>query len=340
MIRAMTTRRHPTIFLATILLAFFAGLWAAGAAAQPSFDCAKAKTAAEKAICASPELAAADTAMNKAFAAFAKGIAADQQAALRRDQIGWIKGRDSACSEKQEQAFAQCLLAETEKRRHLLLGEGDNGPAGAPSLLPTYFREAKPKLYEIVLAWPQFVPPAAGNSTGANFNKAVREPIFGQNALADYRQNKPNKFNGSSNFYQASYDIPYLSPKLASVTLQFASYAGGAHPNNWRVGVLWNLADDKAVVPGDFLADPAQAVPAISALCKAVGEREDWGLFDDPDFATVVGDVKSWSVDKDGVTIMFDPYSVAPYVSGPHDCRLSYAQLKDWLKPGGLLPPQ
>jgi hypothetical protein len=31
---------------------------------------------------------------------------------------------------------------------------------------------------------------------------------------------------------------------------------------------------------------------------------------------------------------------VAPYVSGPHDCRLSYAELKDWLKPGGVLPPQ
>lgn len=318
-----------------LFLALLSALWAEDAAAQPSFDCAKATTAAEKAICANPELAAADTAMNKAFATLAKNIAPDQQTALRRDQVDWIKNRDGACVEKKDAALTACLLAETDKRRHLLLGEGDNGAAGAPPLLPTYFREVRPKLYEITLGYPQFAPPV-----GANFNKAVREPIFGKNALAEYRQNTPNKFNGSSNFYQASYDIPYLSPKLASVALQFASYAGGAHPNNWRVGVLWDIAADKAVAPEDFLADPAKAVPAISALCKAIGEREDWGLFSDADFGAVVGDMTSWAIDKDGVTIMFDPYSVTPYVSGPHDCRLSYAELKDWLKPGGLLPPQ
>ncbi len=37
---------------------------------------------------------------------------------------------------------------------------------------------------------------------------------------------------------------------------------------------------------------------------------------------------------------MFDPYSVTPYVAGPHDCRLTYAEFKDWLKPGGPLPPK
>jgi hypothetical protein len=37
---------------------------------------------------------------------------------------------------------------------------------------------------------------------------------------------------------------------------------------------------------------------------------------------------------------MFDPYSVTPYVAGPHDCRLTYDDLKDLLKPGGPLPPK
>jgi uncharacterized protein YecT (DUF1311 family) len=197
----MTTPGRTTLFLC--LLSSLSG----GAAAQPSFDCAKATTAAEKAICAHPDLAAADAAMNKAFSALSKTTAPDQQAALRRDQIDWIKSRDGACVEKEEPALAPCLLAETEKRRHFLLGEGDNGAAGLPPLRPTYFREVRPKLYEIVLAYPQFAPP-----TGANFNKAVREPIFGQNALSEYRQDKPNKFNGSSNFYQTTYDFPYLGP--------------------------------------------------------------------------------------------------------------------------------
>jgi uncharacterized protein YecT (DUF1311 family) len=317
-----------------IVLALLPILWGTGAVAQPSFDCAKAKTETEKAICASPELAAADAAMNKAFTALAKSIAPEQQAALRRDQIDWIKSRDGACFEKKDEALAACLLAETEKRRHLLLGEGDNGAAGAPPLLPAFFYEAKKGAYEITIAYPQFAKSAA-----SKFNSAAHDMVLSKDVFSEYRQDKPNAFNGSSNFYEASYDITYLAPHLAAVALKFSGYAGGAHPGSWRTALLWDPAGDKPIALADFLADPDKAVPAISAACKAIAEKKDWGLFENPDFAAVVRNEYSWSVDKTGVTIMFDPYSVAPYVSGPHDCRLSYAELKDWLKPGGLLPP-
>ena len=62
-------------------------------------------------------------------------------------------------------------------------------------------------------------------------------------------------------------------------------------------------------------------------------------MFDNADVAAVVGEIANWSVDKDGIEILFDPYAVAPYVAGLHECRLSYAELEAWLKPGGRLPP-
>jgi hypothetical protein len=40
------------------------------------------------------------------------------------------------------------------------------------------------------------------------------------------------------------------------------------------------------------------------------------------------------------VAILFNPYSVAPYVAGPHECRIPYAEQARWLKPGGPLPPR
>ena len=305
------------------------------ARAQPAPDCSKAHTASEKAICGNAELSAADAAMAKAYAALLKALPAGQQADLRRNQRDWITNRDGGCSDKKDDALAQCLLTATNRRRHFLAGEGDNGPAGAPALLPVYFTESRKGAYDITIAYPQFAAPAA-----PNFNAALHDLVFGKDVLSEYRQDKPNPFNGSSNFYQVSYDITYLDQHLAAVTLQFADYQGGAHPNGSRAALLWDLGIDKPITLADFLADPDKAVPAVSAKCKAQAEREDWGLFDNPDFDSVVKDPRSWAVDKDGVTILFDAYSVAPYVAGSHECRLTYAELADWLKPGGALPPK
>ena len=318
----------------TLVVALLPVLWASTAAAQASFDCAKASTVAEKAICADPALAAADVAVSKAYSDLLKALPAAQQAALKADQRNWVTGRDGGCFDKKDAELTQCLLAAMQGRRQFLAGEGDNGAAGAPPLLPAFYAESKKGAYDITIAYPQFAAAAP------QFNAAAHDAAYGKTTLAEYRQNAPNRFNGSSNSYDVTYETTWLTPQLVSVTLQFGGYAGGAHPNNWRVGLLWNPATDKAIALGDFLAEPEKAVPAVSALCKAQAEKDDWGLFDNPDFAAVVKDTKSWAIDKDGVTVMFDPYSVTPYVAGPHDCRLSYADLKDLLKPGGVLPPQ
>jgi len=293
--------------------------------AETAPDCSKAHTASEKAICSNAELSVADAAMAKAYDALLKTLPPGQQADLRRDQRDWITNRDGGCFDKKDNALAQCLLTATNMRRHFLAGEGDNGPAAAPALLPVYFTESRKGAYDITIAYPQFAGPAT-----PSFNAAVHKLVFGKDVLSDYRQDKPNPFNGSSNFYQVSYDITYLDPHLAAVTLQFADYQGGAHPNGSRAALLWDLSADKPITHADFLADPDKAVPAVSAKCKAQAEHEDWGLFDKPDFDSVVKDPRSWAIDKDGATILFDAYSVAPYVAGPHECRLAYAELADW----------
>jgi uncharacterized protein DUF3298 len=69
-------------------------------------------------------------------------------------------------------------------------------------------------------------------------------------------------------------------------------------------------------------------------------QQQGWSFFEAAEFAGIVGEPAKWSVDKDRVTIMFDTYSIAAYAAGQHDCRLSYADLKDLLKPGGVLPPK
>ena len=319
-------------------LVVIAACAAAAAPAHAMLDCSKSQNPVDRAICASPELSKADEDMATAYSALAKNLSSPQKAGLLADQREWLKYRNRRCAEAKGDAFTGCLLKETKARRAFLAGEGDNGTAGAPPLPPSFYSEAKKGAYEIIVAYPQFAPPV-----GAAFNAAVRAAFLDKKTLADYRQDKPNEFNGSSNFYQVTYDITYLAPHLVAVTFQTADYTGGAHPNSARTGMLWDPAADKPVTLADILADPKAAAPAIGAVCRdklAVDAKKDgWEFFDNADFAAVVGDAKDWSVATDGVTIMFDPYSVAAYAVGPLDCKMSYAELKDWLKPGGALPP-
>ena len=66
----------------------------AAAQAKPSFDCAKAASVAEKAICADPDLAQADADVAKTYAAALKLLDARAGKALRDDQGDFIQYRD------------------------------------------------------------------------------------------------------------------------------------------------------------------------------------------------------------------------------------------------------
>jgi uncharacterized protein YecT (DUF1311 family) len=95
-------------------LVFLACLVAAACGVEAaSFDCAKAATAVEKAICADPGLSQADERMAEAYGqAMAASLA---PRTLRTDQIRWLAGRDSGNTLDG--------LRESYDRRIALLGE-------------------------------------------------------------------------------------------------------------------------------------------------------------------------------------------------------------------------
>jgi uncharacterized protein YecT (DUF1311 family) len=328
----MGSSRIPFGSIAALLLL------ATGAAAQPMPECRQAKTETEKAICDNAELAAGDKRMADAYAAFRAQLPPDQHKALLADQRRWITRRQAACGGKSDDALVQCLLAETESRRRLLAGDSPNGVPGAPRIIATLFHEARKGHYEISIEDPRMLTPRGPAATA--FERAAHAIAFGKDAVAEYRAMEPPHAAGAENFYEVGYEVAYADPRLVSIIFSIGTFEGGAHPNSGRTSLIFDLAAARALTLADLVADPKRAVEDISARCRAAAEREDWGLFDDPDFPAVVGEVAAWAPDKDGIVILFDPYSVTPYVAGPHECRLSYAELAPLLKPGGPLPPQ
>ncbi len=67
----------------------------APARANPSFDCGKAASAAEKAICASPDLAAFDRQLADAYSAALTGASPEDAAAIKAAQRQWLAERES-----------------------------------------------------------------------------------------------------------------------------------------------------------------------------------------------------------------------------------------------------
>jgi uncharacterized protein len=292
-------------------------LLATAAAAQSIPECRQAKTEAEKAICGNADLAAADKRMAGAYAAFRAELPPDQQKALLADQRRWITRRQAACGDKSDDALVQCLLA-------------------------GLFHEARKGRYEISIEYPRVLTPRGPAATA--FERAAHAIAFGKDAVAEYRAMEPPHATGAENFYDVDYAVSYLDARLASLVFTISTFTGGAHPNMARVALVFDLMEGRPLRLADLLADPKPAVAEIAAQCKtqlaAEGAKDGWELFDNADVAAVVGEIDNWSVAKDGIEILFDPYAVAAYVAGPHECRLPYADLKSWLKPGGLLPPQ
>lgn len=97
------------------ILAFVMTAHPAFSSDDPSFDCSKASSGAEKLICATPELAALDRRLADRFASALRKVRAldkgaeEAEAELRATQRGWTKGRDecwTAVDEKDCVRFA------------------------------------------------------------------------------------------------------------------------------------------------------------------------------------------------------------------------------------------
>jgi len=335
------SRLGATILVAAIHLAQSLAAYAQGPGAAP--DCARAKSAAERAICTTPELAAADAAMAKAYSELRADLPLDQKSALLDDQRRWIGTRDALCSDQKEGQLIKCLLKETGQRRQLLAGEGPNGAVGAPRLEPAFFHEARNGRYEINVVYPRIAKP--GSAAEKAFNNRVHTLVLGKAPLGEVRESENVPGSPMVSSYDATYDVTYLGRNLAAVVFSISTYgAGAAHPVSGRESLVFDFAHGRQLQLADIVESPKQAVAAISQRCKeqleAQAAKDDWQLFDNADFAATVGEMRYWAPDETGVDILFDPYSVAAYAFGQHQCRLSWADLSPSLKANGPLPPR
>jgi uncharacterized protein YecT (DUF1311 family) len=337
-------RLHAPSILGVLLSLVLASPMAAALPAATATDCSRATTREEKLICTTPQLRAADAAMAKAYSVLQAELPRAQQSALLSDQRNWLGLRGGikilptgAPVVESDRDLVARLLKETDERRGFLAGEGPNRASDAPRLRPVFIEDDANHI-----VYPRIAKPRSASER--DFNKEVQSiatgaypgppppPPAGSNAI----------WHGS---YQVSYVVTYLGPRLAAVVFTVSDLEGdyegsAAHPQEGRTSLIFDFSRGRALTMADIIASPAKAFPAIAERCKTqLAARPGNEVWDILHADISVDDLKSWAPDKSGVDILFDPFSIDGNAFGFQECRLSWADLSPWLKPGGPLPP-
>ncbi len=226
-----------------------------------AFDCNKAATPSEKAICANPTARAADEAMSQAFADLLALQSPTAKPTVVAAQARWIKDRDNACS--QAKKLGACLAEQSARRRAFLAGEPEAGP-GAPGRLAPFFRYEKGGKGKAAIALQLLKYPAPATPGERAFNAAV-EKLVG--ALDEPEADSP----GSDRYeHDRTMSLVYASPRLVSAHLEGYDDMGGAHPTSFTGNVNLDVEQGREATFRRS-ARRTRGAKAVFALCdKAV----------------------------------------------------------------------
>jgi len=326
---------RPTLFVMALAVS-------AIASRAQAFDCAKAASRFEKAICGDARAHDADTAMSKAFSDLIAGADAKTRAATTAAQIAWIKDRDQTCGESKAGALAGCLADQSENRRAFLAGQPQEGPGAATRIVPWFRMEkggrgkAAVDMELLKFADPKTPGERAFNAEAVKYLEDITEPDQGDAAADHYA-------------FENRMSLVYASPKLVSAQSSEYADSGGAHPNSAVTNINLDVAAGRLLKFDD--AFDAKAAQKIFARCEeqVKGQKKERMGNDAPlapddlkelakNIADATGDLGAWSFTASKAEVTYNPYAVGSYAEGAYGCDLGYDVLRPLMKPGFPLP--
>ena len=315
-------------------------------AAAASFDCARAATPFEHAICDIPELSAADDRLAKSFAFATGGLSKESVVQMRSDQRDWLDYAQRACTDDAEPLASgsysdiggSCLVERFDSRSRALeqsrMIDGhrffvmslygalpDPNEAGNPD---SYWKVAS---HELVL--PQL---DADDPLAEAFNQYVAEVAVNQSDIMS--------LSGSG-------DIGDLDPSAdASVnitvkelggnnritlTVESYWYGHGAAHGNWGISYQHYLtAEDRGLIASDMFAGDDWAGTLVEAAwAQLQAEHAEWLQVESAgDIAEIVVEPTRWDLSSAyGLIIQFQPYEVSAYAYGAPTITIPWAKL-------------
>jgi len=304
-----------------------------------AFDCAKAKTAVELAICDDPAAKRLDDELGAAYAAVRESLGADQQKMLAMSQKRWIAQREF-CSGGEEDITA-CVKERTAERLALLSGQPLSGPGIESAIVPQLLvQDGAPGIWDIDIAVLRFAEP---KTPGEELLNGMAKEVIATAPLG-VREDADTSARLAR---QDRFSITHASPAFMSVRHFFYVNEGGAHGNSGVTNYNIDMASGQMLAIGDVLPEPSAAI--LTLWCKKQIEAEKLKRVPDLDLAedmasrdaTIAAQVRelaAWSIGEEEIVVSFDPYAVGSYAEGSYECRFPTKGVKELALPGAVLP--
>lgn len=298
-----------------------------------SFDCGKAATWVEQAICRDPDLSVLDERMAEAFRA-ARAGAADPDALLG-EQRRWLERRNGCGN-------TTCLHALYEARvRALRTAAGQTGDASAAALSQGKITDSGPH-HSVSALYPVFEDPAlaAANQHIRHFVDSRVRAFLKELAAEQQAQDTPIETPPWS--LQITYETPYVTPHYVAIDFGGYDYRGGAHGMPIIAPLVLARPSGQPIATEDLFAPGADWLGFLSDYCyRELKDREF--LSADEDWLRSGTAPKSENYQwiypgPKGLTVAFPPYTVAPYAAGPQSVLILYARLAGLLNPDLFAP--
>jgi uncharacterized protein len=323
-----------------------------------SFDCSKAQTPQEKAICASPALSKADDQMAAAYHVWLNAAQPEWKAGIRENQRFWLRELTRFCTAGNSSKSLESCLSENYRERIQKLRSMVQKTGGvtivkrALVLLsrdarddnPFHGEEVTPGYGTLQAQWPQA---ASSAQSWAAWNKAVESA-----ALQAGSERKEPAAQTWNDLVQPGVDqevtviFERIDGELVSAKITNFVDGHGAHPNHNSTQFHWLLDEQRELKPEDiFVQDSGWDVWMQRQMDRYLHKVLDT----DPssnyqDFLNpgemskvlhgIVTNPSGWQLDNKGLTFFFNPYEVACYACTPEPFTISWADLKPYLRPG------
>lgn len=301
--------------------------------AAPSFDCAKAATPQEKAICADPNLARLDANLATAYAKARARLSDTGRREVQEDQRAWLAWLPKVCPEggRFADSLEECLESEYLARPLL-----DVRRSGAflyrMKVIAVPYRndfpsDARFPQYGIGrFSWPEIDRPTASQQT---WNDAIRTRVSDMSS--------PDDVAGSQ--LEVSAFLESANSSFIFVSVQGLEYGyGAAHPNGWMKHISWLANAGRELYSSDIFREGSGWERFLATLSlKEVGPfGQDSSSSEDflNRIAAVVEQVSNWSLNASRLKVTCPPYSINPGSREEFQIDFKWNELRPYLAAG------
>lgn len=317
---------------------------ATSVAGAASFDCKKASTPFEVAICSHPALSKADETLAVAYQTAIGGLTKPALAQMQKNQRAWLDYAQRVCTDDAEPMQAKypddridCLRSSFEARVHVL--EASRMESGLRFytvdryiVIPDTTAEAD--------AWNKV---ASKEYSAARIDGTEAEAVAFNAFVGGY---EPGEFGveggdpetDETSDTQTSLKIDTVTSQRVSVVVNAWWYGHGAAHGNYTITYLHFLRDQKRPLEASDIFDKDGWEEQLGKLALTeLDETIEGGIWEESreDAAESAADPNRWNLSSEGLVIQYQPYEVTTYAYGAPTITIAWAQLTDYLAADG-----